>query len=96
MVRVVPREAKFSGTERREIVPTVVRGLDGSPGDGADQIVTWRCDQLVQSGLRLSLAARLAQDPGYDLHALIDLLERGSPPELAIRILAPLESDDTP
>jgi hypothetical protein len=62
---------------------------------GADQVVTWRREQLAQSGLPLSLAARLAQDPRYDLHALIDLLERGSPPELAIRILAPLEGDDT-
>jgi hypothetical protein len=62
---------------------------------GADQVVTWRREQLAQSGLPLSLAARLAQDPRYDLHALIDLLERGSPPELAIRILAPLERDDT-
>jgi hypothetical protein len=62
---------------------------------GADQVVTWRCDQLVQSGLPLSLAARLAQDARYDLHELIELLERGSAPELAVRILAPLESDDT-
>jgi len=62
---------------------------------GADQVVTWRREQLAQSGLPLSLAARLAQDPRYDLHALIDLLERGSPPELAIRILAPLEGDHT-
>jgi hypothetical protein len=62
---------------------------------GADQVVIWRREQLVQSGLPLSLAARLAQDPRYDLHALIELLERGSPPELAIRILAPLEGDDT-
>jgi hypothetical protein len=62
---------------------------------GADQVVTWRREQLAQSGLPLSLAARLAQDPRYDLHALIELLERGSPPELAIWILAPLEGDDT-
>jgi hypothetical protein len=32
-------------------------------------------------------------DGGYDLHAFVELLERGCPPELAIRILAPLESD---
>ena len=70
----------------------VVRGQTTRDGS-ADQVVTWRCDQLAQSGLPLSLAARLAQDPRYDLHALIDLLERGSPPELAIRILAPLEGD---
>jgi hypothetical protein len=62
---------------------------------GADQVVTWRREQLAQSGLPLSLAARLAQDPRYDLHALLDLLDRGSSPELAIRILAPLEGDDT-
>jgi hypothetical protein len=62
---------------------------------GAAQVVTWRREQLAQSGLPLSLAARLAQDSRYDLHALTDLLERGSPPGLAIRILAPLEGDDT-
>jgi hypothetical protein len=62
---------------------------------GADQVVTWRREQLAQSGLPLSLAARLAQDSRYDLHALIELLERGCPSELAIRILAPLEGDDT-
>jgi hypothetical protein len=62
---------------------------------GADQVVIWRREKLAQSGLPLSLASRLAQDPRYDLHALVELLERGSPPELAIRILAPLEGDDT-
>jgi nucleotide-binding universal stress UspA family protein len=40
-----------------------------------------------------SLAARAAKDGGYDLHAFVELLGRGCPPELAIRILAPLESD---
>jgi hypothetical protein len=62
---------------------------------GADQVVIWRREQLAQSGLPLSLAARLAQDSRYDLHALIELIERGCPAELAIRILAPLEGDDT-
>jgi len=33
----------------------------------------------------------VAQDPAYDLHALIELVERGCPPALAVRILAPLE-----
>jgi hypothetical protein len=28
-----------------------------------------------------------------DLHALIELIERGCPPELAARILAPLETE---
>jgi hypothetical protein len=29
----------------------------------------------------------------YDLHALTELLGRGRPPELAVRILAPIESE---
>jgi hypothetical protein len=36
----------------------------------------------------------LARDERVDLHALLDLVQSGCPPELAVRILAPL--DDTP
>ena len=43
------------------------------------------------SGFSPPLAARLASDPCYDLHAMIELVERGCDPELAMRILAPLE-----
>ena len=57
----------------------------------AVEVVGWRREQLVRSGLPLPLAARLAEDARYDLHALIELVERGCPPELAQRILAPLE-----
>ncbi len=39
----------------------------------------------------MPLALRLARDPRYDLHALIELVEHGCPPELALRILAPIE-----
>lgn len=60
---------------------------------GAHRLVVWRREQLAQAGLPLPLAARLAKDPRYDLHALIELLERGCPPELAVRILAPLETE---
>jgi hypothetical protein len=51
----------------------------------------WRREQLVLSGFSLPLAARVAGEPGYDLHRLIQLVEQGCPPELAVRILAPLE-----
>jgi len=63
------------------------------PGLASD-VLSWRRDQLVEAGFRLPLAARLARDPLYDLHALIDLVERGCPPEVAARILAPLEPED--
>lgn len=55
------------------------------------EVNRWRREQLVLSGFSLPLAARVAGDPGYDLHRLIQLVERGCPPELAVRILAPLE-----
>jgi hypothetical protein len=45
----------------------------------------------VAAGFEPPLALALAQDGRYDLHALIELVERGCPPRLAIRILAPLE-----
>ena len=63
--------------------------------DGHD-VVTWRRGQLVLAGYPLPLAARLATDPGFDLHELITLVERGCPPELAARILAPLEEANAP
>jgi hypothetical protein len=55
------------------------------------EVVSWRRDQLVETGFALPVAAHLARDPRYDLHALIELIERGCSPELAVRILAPLE-----
>jgi len=58
-----------------------------------DQVVRWRAEQLVESGFAQSLAARVAKNPHYDLHALIELVERGCQPELAVRILAPVEED---
>lgn len=56
-------------------------------------LVRWRREQLVDSRFPFPLAMRLAKDSRYDLHALIDLVERGCPPDLAARILAPLEDE---
>jgi hypothetical protein len=56
-------------------------------------VEAWRLRRLVDSGFPLSLALDLAATPGVDLHALFALLDRGCPPELAARILAPI--DDT-
>jgi hypothetical protein len=58
-----------------------------------DQVVRWRLEQLVESGFGPALAARVAQNTHYDLHALIELVERGCEPELAVRILAPIEEE---
>jgi hypothetical protein len=41
-----------------------------------------------------ALARRVAGDERYDLHDLIELLEHGCAPGLAVRILEPTERDD--
>jgi len=56
-------------------------------------VTSWRRDRLVDAGVVLPLASRLARDGRYDLHALIELVEHGCLPELALRILAPLEEE---
>ena len=57
----------------------------------APEILAWRRRQLVEAGFSRGLARRLADDRSYDLHALIELVERGCPPALAVRILAPID-----
>lgn len=59
---------------------------DGPPAD----IVVWRRCRLLDAGFPEALATRLAHGR-VDLHALLQLVDRGCPPELAARILAPLE-----
>jgi hypothetical protein len=55
------------------------------------EVLAWRQTQLVEAGFPAQLAQALADDGRYDLHALIELVERGCAPELAARIFAPLE-----
>jgi hypothetical protein len=59
-----------------------------------DEVFAWRRSQLVRAGFPKRLAGRVAHDGQYDLHRLIELVEGGCPPELALRILAPLAGDE--
>jgi predicted transglutaminase-like cysteine proteinase len=54
--------------------------------------VAWRRRRLEAAGFPADLAAALARDHRTDLHAVLGLVDRGCPPALAVRILAPLES----
>ena len=65
---------------------------DGPPVD----VITWRLCRLLESGFADDLAGRLATTHTVDLHALLQLVDRGCPPELAARILAPLETPSSP
>jgi len=58
--------------------------------EAASQTIRWRRRQLVAAGFSRQLATQIAHDQRYDLHALIELTEDGCPPQLAVRILAPL------
>ena len=71
------------------------RAADHAPADarrGAPaDVASWRASRLRDAGFPVALADALARER-VDLHALLELVDRGCPPELAARILAP---DDT-
>lgn len=54
-----------------------------------ERTIPWRRSRLRRAGFGGRLAAVLAADLRYDVEDLVALTERGCPPELAARILAP-------
>ena len=54
-------------------------------------VLAWRTQRLEDAGFERASAAEIAEHRGFDLHALLDLIDRGCPPELAARIVHPLE-----
>ncbi len=66
--------------------PGLSRCLCGhAPGD----VHAWRVCWLLESGFDPGLAESLASSD-VDLHALLELVDRGCSPDLAARILSPL------
>ena len=63
----------------------------GGPRTPELQVVAWRRRRLLTAGFEAGLADELAGDARVDLHALLQLVERGCPPALAARILAPVD-----
>lgn len=61
----------------------------GPPIDVRD----WRRCRLLEAGFDAALADAVASDSRFDLHALLELVDRGCPPELAARIVAPLSRE---
>jgi hypothetical protein len=57
----------------------------------------WRRQRLLLAGFDEQLAGQLADDrAGIDLHELLVLVDRGCPPALAARILAPVDGLPAP
>lgn len=71
-------------TNRVQAVPC---RQDGHPAD----VTTWRRCRLLDAGFPVQLATVLAGTASVDVHALLQLVDRGCPPELAARILSPLD-----
>ena len=69
---------------------------EAASGDGQEtaRVVAWRYARLHQAGFDAELAEEFARESNVDLHALIELVDRGCPPPLAARILAPLDHKD--
>jgi hypothetical protein len=65
-----------------------------SPSGSAPGSDAWRRRLLERAGFGPKLAEAVARDRAIDLHAALDLVERGCRPDLAVRILAPLEDGD--
>ena len=61
-----------------------------------EDLVAWRRQRLCAAGFAAGLADEVSRDCGMDLHALLGLVDRGCPPELAARILAPLDREHRP
>jgi hypothetical protein len=68
-------------------------GQHAGPAPGAPEIVAWRRTRLRKAGFDDGLAEQVSRECAVDLHALIELVERGCPPPLAARILAPLQHE---
>ena len=58
-------------------------------------LVAWRRRQLVRAGFDEESARSLASS-SVDLHATIQLVESGCRPDLAARIMAPLDFEPDP
>jgi len=55
----------------------------------------WRVQRLLSAGFDADVALALARHGSVDLHELLELVDRGCPPRLAARIVAPIDSGPT-
>jgi hypothetical protein len=56
-------------------------------------IMSWRECRLRQAGFDPARASELAREERIDFHSLLELIDRGCPPDLAARIVAPLDGE---
>lgn len=81
---------------RNRHAPAAAAPSRTSPAKPGGEVARWREERLRRAGFDADLAASIATDCAIDLHAIIELVERGCPPGLAARILAPLDDERDP
>jgi hypothetical protein len=62
-----------------------------TPRRELESYTDWRERCLRENGFEDETANWLACAKAFDVHALLELVQHGCPPELAVRIVAPLE-----
>jgi hypothetical protein len=66
----------------------------GARDRAEEHLRRWRYDYLRWAGLEHESAAMASRDLRWDLNALLELVGRGCPPALALRILDPVEGKE--
>jgi hypothetical protein len=61
--------------------------------EGGKSLPAWRAARLRAAGFGDDVAEEIARDARYDVRVLLELVERGCPAELAVRIVAPLDEE---
>jgi hypothetical protein len=67
------------------------RSTSAPSAPSSSSVLEWRRDRLLEAGLAPDQATEVARDARIDLHAVLELVDRGCAPRLAVRILAPLD-----
>ena len=73
-----------------------LRVREAASAERGGGLAGWRRRRLLRAGVDADVAAEIASNCAIDLHAMIELIERGCPPALAVRILAPFERERNP
>jgi hypothetical protein len=72
---------------RRERNSVAVKDISLIEQSEIERIERWRAEELERAGYEPRAAGRLAMRHDVDLHAAVELLERGCPTDLALKIL---------
>jgi hypothetical protein len=85
-----------SWRHQQDMTPHKTQAAPGCSSGPPVDVQTWRRCRLLEAGFPAAVADAVASDGRFDLHALLQLVDRGCPPELAVRIVAPLPREVAP